>query len=232
MKIPIAKEGCKPIKICLIFSIGFYILGNIFWLFYFFAICSLLATFWLLYFFRDPERKIVIDETQILSPADGKIISIEKTLTGKTIRIFLSPFDVHIQRSPISGKIVSVEYKPGRFLQAFKLDADRINEQNIINLQRTTYDSDLTLCPPDGRWSRGARRGVNLQLTIKQIAGIIARRIICWVHPEDEVIQGERLGMIFLGSQVELQLPENIELNVQINDRVKAGLTVIGKILQ
>jgi len=202
MKIPIAKEGVTVIKFFLIFAIGFYILGILHWFFYIFALCSLIIVLFLFYFFRDPERKIEIDENKILSPADGKVIEISEKEGTKIIKIFMSPFNVHIQRSPITGKVKSIEYKPGKFLRAYVKESSEVNEQNIIEIE---------------------------DIQIKQIAGIIARRIVCWVQEGANIQQGQRIGMIKLGSQVDISLPILYNLKIKEGDKVKAGISVVAE---
>jgi len=179
--------------------------------FFLFAALFFLFGLFLLYFFRDPERKINQDEKHILAPADGKVMEVMEENGRKTIRIFMSPLDVHIQRAPVRGIVESVEYKKGKFLQAFRKQASVENEQNIIRL--------------------GGDAG---GLEIKQIAGVLARRIECWVKPGQRLGQGERLGMIKLGSQVDLTLSAGLSkivvLKVKQGEKVQAGKTVIGDI--
>ncbi len=202
MRIPIAKEGLKLIKFSLIFVIGFYILSYLHWIFYFFCGCSLIITLFLLFFFRDPERKVIINENYVLSPADGKVIEISEKEGEKLIKIFMSPLNVHIQRAPITGKVNSIEYRPGKFLKAYAKKSSEVNEQNIIKIE-------------------------NIEL--KQIAGIIARRIVCWVKEGANVQQGQRIGMIKLGSQVDISLPALYNLRISEGQKVKAAITVIAQ---
>jgi len=208
MKIPISKEGLKLIKIFLIFTICSYILGTVSSLFYFLFFILLIICLFLVYFFRDPERVINKDNNVILSPADGKVIDIIETEQNKTIKIFMSPFNVHIQRASISGKISSIEYKPGKFLPAYMPGSDNINEQNILIIKNTE---------------------LNLEVIIKQIAGILVRRIVCFVKPDDYVLQGQRIGLIKFGSQVDLIVPNNVVLEIETGQKVKGGTTIIGR---
>jgi phosphatidylserine decarboxylase len=161
-------------------------------------------------FFRDGEREIPETE-DILSPADGTVREIvtmdgEGYGTGRVIRIFLSVFDGHIQRSPVAGKVKSIHYMPGLFLDARDTRAPFANESNMIEFET----------------SRG-------RVAVKQIAGLIARRIVCWVREDDDLQLGERIGLIRFGSQVDLYLPRDVEVTVKEGEKVVAGQTVMGK---
>jgi phosphatidylserine decarboxylase len=157
-------------------------------------------------FFRDPERKIPNGEELILSPADGKIKSI-RTIDGRTvITIFLSVFNVHINRAPVAGTIKRADYKPGKFLAAFREDASDINERNEIEIEN----------------SRGT-------VVVHQIAGVIARRVVCRVKEGQAVKSGDRFGLIRFGSRVDLFFPESVSVQVAVGKKVKGGLTVMGK---
>ncbi len=171
-----------------------------------------LAGVFLLYFFRDPERTAPAGDNLILSAADGKVISIKPIhdmeficKEGTLISVFMSILDVHVNRIPISGQVNHVKYNKGKFFPAFEEKASLENEQNELGLN-TRY----------GR------------IVLKQIAGIIARRIVCKVKPGDQVKTGGRFGMIKFGSRVDLFLPKNAEIKVKLNQKVKAGETVIG----
>lgn len=174
---------------------------------------SLIILFFILftiYFFRDPKREIRVSKNQIVSPADGKVIKIEDVKEGektyKKINIFLSLFNVHINRSAVDGVIKEVIYKKGKFLPAFNGDAESRNEQNIVIIEND--------------------RGL---ISLKQIAGILARRILFWKKINEEVAIGEKIGMIIFGSQTELRLPDNVKLFIKVNDKVKAGISIIGE---
>lgn len=160
-------------------------------------------------FFRDPERPIPADPCLIVSPADGKVVAVVgEELDGRPVRrvsIFMSPFDVHVNRSPISGTIQSVTYKPGRFHVASEPRASIENEQNVFIV-----------------------RGEAGDIVVKQIAGLLARRIVFWKRPGDAVERGERVGLIKFGSRVDVAVDPRIELRVQVGDRVKAGESVLG----
>jgi phosphatidylserine decarboxylase len=174
-----------------------------------------------LWFFRDPERTPPAGEGLVLSPADGTVVDIEEVdepdyLGGKALRvgIFLSVFNVHVNRSPLAGTVGHVKYRPGRFLAAFNEKASLENESNAIGLETAFKAAD----------------GKPLRVLVKQIAGIIARRIVCACQVSQGLMRGERFGMIKFGSRTELYLPVGSVpgLKVKIGDRVRGGLTVIG----
>jgi phosphatidylserine decarboxylase len=170
----------------------------------------LLAVF-MAFFFRDPQREPPNDEDVVVSPADGRVTRIESP-SGQAnaptlISIFLSPLDVHINRAPIPGKIVDVVYSPGKFLMATNDKASVVNEQNALTIQ-----------------------GEKITVVCKQIAGILARRIVCWKHPGDRLNLGERFGMIKFSSRTDVLLPANVKVTVAEGDRVRGGITVIGRI--
>ncbi|MBN1398885.1 MAG: phosphatidylserine decarboxylase [Bacteroidetes bacterium] len=211
MKLPIVKEGVLTAGICLILALfcyitSFFLLGWLYLVFNLLAWVLLILSLFALYFYRDPERKILINDNQVLSPADGKIIEIKKDDKMQIVQIFMSPLDMHVQRAPFQGSVEAVEYKTGKFLPAFYKKAEIENEQNIIRIST-----------------------INGSFEIKQIAGILARRIVCWINVGDKVIKGQRIGMIKLGSQVDLSLPDYLHLKVKTGDKVKAGITVIAE---
>ncbi len=174
------------------------------------AVLTLLA----IYFFRDPERTHVTNERAVLTPADGKIISIDKLNNGDNhfqdraikISIFMSIFNAHINRIPIRGKIAQLSYHPGKFFLANRDKASLYNEHNIVALE--TYNRK--------------------KIVFVQIAGLIARRISCWVSKGDYVETGQRFGLIRFGSRLEVYLPPDSTLIVEKGEKVKAGQTVIG----
>lgn len=170
---------------------------------------GLAAAVFVAYFFRDPDRAAPEDSRLVLSPADGRVVVVEGMDSGggTLVSIFLSVFDVHVNRAPVAGKIESIEYRRGRFLVATKRRASVENEQNI-----------LTFSSPAG------------PVVCKQIAGLIARRIVCWVKPGAEVARGERFGLIKFGSRVDLLLPAGVEVTVRRGEKVKGGETIIGRI--
>ena len=160
-------------------------------------------------FFRDPERRPPLGEGLVLSPADGRVVAIREAGEAETqLSIFLSPLDVHINRSPIAGKVKEAQYKPGRFHAAFKDKASELNERNAI-----------TLVDPKGK-----------RLRVVQIAGVLARRIVCYVKEGDSLDIGQRLGLIMFGSRVDVFFPSGAQIQVSEGQRVKGGETVIGKL--
>lgn len=168
--------------------------------------------FW---FFRDPERSIPVDERLILSPADGRVVGIGEMLEDRFLKerairisIFLNIFNVHVNRIPCSGKIKEIAYQPGRFLMAHRAEASLKNEQNAILLESRSGEKIL----------------------IVQIAGWIARRIVCWKSIGDQVRQGERFGMIRFGSRTDIYLPLESQVRVKVGDHVTGGRSVIGEI--
>jgi phosphatidylserine decarboxylase len=172
------------------------------------AIPVLLAVFFLI-FFRDPNREIPDGPGLIVSPGDGKVEEAEwiETTAGSRFRvsIFLSVFDVHVNRIPISGKVTVMEYREGQFLNAMNPESAILNEQTLIVIE-------------DGENS----------VSFKQIAGLLARRIICDVKTGDIVQRGQRMGMIKFGSRVDVLMPADVELRVQPGDRVQGGKSVLG----
>lgn len=162
------------------------------------------------FFFRDPHRKIPDGKDLLLAPADGKVLDLAKQADGTTrVSIFLSLWDVHINRSPIGGTIREVRYHPGKFRMAFDRRASVENERNVL----TVANGSLTV-----RFS--------------QIAGILARRIVCWKKPGDAVESGERIGLIRFGSRVDVFVPDKVVLELSRGDRVRGGSTVIGRVVR
>lgn len=172
----------------------------------------------LLSFYRDPARRPPTEPGLVLAPADGKVVEVTRNASGPDgrpvlrIMIFLSVFDVHVNRSPCSGRVVDVRYRPGAFLNALRSEADQRNESNTLTLEPAA--------PLHG------------PVQVRQIAGVLARRIVCRVRPGDTLAAGQRYGMIKLGSRTEVGLPENPEWDVcvRVGDRTKAGLTVLARL--
>ena len=164
-------------------------------------------------FFRDPERQAPVGEGLVVSPADGKVVSIgvkgDSPFLGSATRvsIFLSPLDVHINRTPVEGRIEKVTYQRGKFLAAYKDAASQRNEQNA-----------LSIIDGEGR-----------TLGVVQIAGVMARRIICRAKPGDRLARGERFGLIMFGSRTDTYLPEGCQVEVTEGQRVKGGETVLAR---
>ncbi|MGB8658615.1 MAG: phosphatidylserine decarboxylase family protein [Candidatus Zixiibacteriota bacterium] len=176
------------------------------------AVVFLALSLFVIFFFRDPGRETPQGKDLILSAADGKVIFIQPFDHleflgggGTMVSVFMSIFDVHVNRAPISGLVKYFKHNPGRFLPAFKDKASLENEQTELGLENG-----------------------QLRVVVRQIAGIIARRIVCRVKPGDTLESGERFGMIRFGSRVDLFLPQSVELKVRLHQRVTAGETVIG----
>lgn len=172
----------------------------------------LLAAFFL-WFFRDPNRVIPQAPGQIVSPGDGLVTEAEwiETTSGSRLRlsIFLNVFDVHVNRSPVSGTVKVVEFRPGEFLNAMKPESVLHNEQTLVVIDAGDYD-----------------------VSFKQIAGLLARRIVCNVKVGDRVERGQRVGLIKFGSRVDVLLPAEAELRVKTGMRVRGGSTVLAVIAQ
>jgi phosphatidylserine decarboxylase len=199
----IVKESIPYIVVPLLLAAAAAVLG-----FWWVAGFLLLLTLFMAFFFRDPKRVPPSDPDVVVSPADGKVTRITSRADSSTvISIFLSPLDVHINRSPIPGKIVDVLYSPGKFLMATNEKASLVNEQNALTIQ-----------------------GEKITVVCKQIAGILARRIVCWKAEGDTLGLGERFGMIKFSSRTDVLLPANVRVTVKEGDRVRGGTTVIGRI--
>ena len=165
-------------------------------------LCILISLF-CIYFFRDPSIEITKGEGLILSPCNGTVLEVSENETEKVIRVFLSVLDVHLQRSPIDGKVTKVEYKPGKFLKAMEPEAHIVNEQNLITIENE-----------------------NGTYLVKQVAGILARRCVAWVKPGDVLKTGDKIGVIKFSSQVDLHMPKNAEIKVKKDDKVVSGVTI------
>ncbi len=176
----------------------------------------LLLTLFVLWFFRNPQRKTPEKENLVISPADGKVIRIEETASeeqpGKTclkISIFMNVFNVHVNRIPYSGRVRFIRYRPGKFLSANLDKASALNERNTVMVQTD-----------DGK-----------EIITVQIAGLIARRIVCWLREGMQVRKGDRFGLIRFGSRLEVFLPLGSAILVEVGDRVRAGETPIGELI-
>ncbi len=160
----------------------------------------------MMYFFRDPARVVPQDDGLITAAADGVVTRIDITETSKLVSVFLSPLDVHINRSPIAGKILKITYIKGKKRPATSDAASLTNERNALVIE-----------------------GEGITVTCTQIAGILARRIVCWSKTDDNLSRGEKFGMIKFGSRTDLLMPASVELAVKIGDRVIGGETVIAR---
>ena len=172
---------------------------------------AFLAAF-MAFFFRDPRRQPPADPKVVVAPADGRVTRVQRlegdaTASATVVSIFLSPLDVHINRAPIAGEITDVSYTRGKFLMATNENASLVNEQNALTI-----------------------KGENITVVCKQIAGILARRIVCWKSAGQRVDLGERFGLIKFSSRTDLILPASVDVLVAEGARVKGGITVIGRI--
>ncbi|MCI5211673.1 MAG: phosphatidylserine decarboxylase family protein [Candidatus Electrothrix sp. ATG2] len=208
-EIPIAREGLPFILFCAFATLISAVFG-----YSVAAFLGLTATFFVTWFFRDPFRILPVDKDAIICPADGKVIAVkqmfdERFLQQDVVRvsIFMNVFNVHVNRVPFSGIVERVLFKPGEFYSADKHQAALHNEYCA-----------MTVSTASGQ-----------QYVAVQIAGLIARRIICWAEPGDRVEGGQRYGLIRFGSRVDLYLPEGTELTVHEGQKVRAGETVLGK---
>lgn len=181
-------------------------LGLTYFLSWPFGLPLFLLALFCLYFFRDPERAVP-DGAVAVSPADGRIVSLKAADAGRTrVSIFLNIFDVHVNRTPIAGKIVDVAYRAGRFLVASREGASAENEQNVVTVE-----------------------GDGTSVVFAQIAGLIARRIVCWKKTGDVVRAGERIGLIKFGSRVDVFFGPEWDITVNMGERVSAGSSVIAR---
>ena len=166
--------------------------------------------FFVMFFFRDPERTPPPEQDTIVSPADGRVMEVaEESLNGKTgsrISVFLSIFDVHVNRSPVAGRITAIEYRTGKFYAAMRGRASAENEQNAFTVQCDRGD-----------------------VVFKQIAGWVARRIVCWKSVGDSVMRGERVGMIRFGSRMDIWLPAGVEILVRPGQHVAGGTSILAR---
>ena len=204
------KEGYRFLAIAALITFILLLISN------FFGIISFMLTIWVYYFFRDPERFPINDENYLVSPADGVISQITETngpielgLEGKKftkVSIFMNVFDCHVNRIPSSGKIDKIFYKKGKYINATFDKASEENERNYVKMSNSRGD----------------------ELILVQIAGLIARRIVCEIKENDETMQGDRFGMIRFGSRVDLYF-ENYQLMVQKNQKTIGGETIIAK---
>lgn len=179
------------------------------------AAVAAVLTLFVSWFFRNPARVIPQGSRLIVAPGDGKVLAVEEEfepryLKDRSVRIsiFLNVFDVHINRLPCEGTIEDVQYQPGLFLVASKPNATLKNEQNAVMIK--TAKGAKVLCV--------------------QVAGLIARRIVCWVNPRDRAVRGERYGLIRFGSRMDTFLPVGTAIKVSVGDRVKGGETILGEL--
>jgi phosphatidylserine decarboxylase len=202
-QIDMVKEGY-------LFGLPPLVLGGIAFLFHWLILGIILVCLaaFIFSFFRDPERAIPSDASAIVSPADGRVVVVTDEenagVPGKRISIFLAIWNVHVNRSPAAGTITKLQYRPGKFMVAARERASLENEQNIISLST-----------PAG------------EMMFKQIAGLIARRVVCWKKQGDNVARGERIGLVRFGSRVDVWLPRDAELLAAVGDNVMGGTSVL-----
>ena len=203
-----AKEGFFfYIPFLIITAIFFYLFDrSTSMIFIYLGVVSFIFGNLVLLFFRDPERKIPQEEGIIISPADGKIMLIEEVAGHRLVSIFMSVLNVHINRVPVSGTVVRLDYKPGKFKAAFNREAIDINERFEIEIK-----SD------------------NGNVVMHQVAGVLARRIVCRLKVGQDVKIGERFGLIRFGSRVDLFLPSSVKVEVTKGQKVEGGKTIIGR---
>ena len=205
----IAKEGLLFIAPSLALAVLFLAIG---WEPLGFVFLLLGAAF--VFFFRDPARKIPEDERLVLSPADGKVLKVEllpshPDFPGPITRvcIFLSLFDVHLTRAPLTGTVRRIDYQPGKFFPAYRDEASEFNESNSLLIQ-----------------------GEKLVVSLKQIVGVAARRIKCFVRADDRIVRGQKIGLMYFGSRVEVCLPLGTKMRTDVGQKVKAGESVIAEV--
>jgi phosphatidylserine decarboxylase len=205
--VTIAREGIIYVLLPAVLAVVFVVVG----LWPVGLAFAILAAF-MAFFFRDPRRQTPTDATVVVAPADGRVTRVRPVenngdSSATVVSIFLSPFDVHINRAPIAGKITNVSYTRGKFLMATDENASLVNEQNAITIE-----------------------GETITVVCKQIAGILARRIVCWKQAGEQVALGERFGLIKFSSRTDVLLPANVEVLVVEGARVKGGISIIGRV--
>ncbi|MDR2510007.1 MAG: phosphatidylserine decarboxylase [Spirochaetaceae bacterium] len=201
----LAKEGLPFIVIPLVLASVLFILNRGFVTLPP-AIILIVFSLFCVFFFRDPSIKINADEKFVLSPCNGTVMEVVEGETETVIRVFLSIFNVHLQRAPVRGRVLSVEHIPGSFLVASHPQAYLRNEQNVITIE--------------------SAHGV---FVVRQIAGFLARRCVSYAGAGDEVGQGEKIGLIKFSSQVDLHVPKTVKVVIARGDKVRAGITVFGE---
>jgi phosphatidylserine decarboxylase len=197
----LAREGIPFIIVPVVLTVILAVFGV--WVL---AVFFLLVATFMAFFFRDPRRVPPTEEGVIVSAADGTVTRIESNESGKLVSVFLSPLNVHINRSPIAGNIKKLEYIPGKKLPATKNEASFVNERNSLTIE-----------------------GEKLTVVCTQIAGILARRIVCRAKEGDNLTIGEKFGLIKFSSRTDLLMPVDVDLAVKIGDKVKGGVTIIAR---
>ena len=205
MRIPVASEGWPFIlplaaAACIMDWMGWWAAAAVF----------MVAALACLGFFRDPERTPPTLPGAVVAPADGRVMVVTEAMDpwvgpATRVSIFLSPLDVHVNRAPVGGLVKNVEYAPGRFLAAYRPEASEENERCTVSVE-----------------------GETARVAVKQIAGVLARRIVCRVRPGDSLRAGQRYGLIRFGSRTDLVVPRSTEIRVRVGDRVRGGESVMG----
>lgn len=214
----IHKEGIGIVTVTFLILLGLnilvnYLAGSNGWISIGFGVLSAGFWFFILWFFRSPKRILVPDDNKIICPADGKVVVIEETDENEyfkdrriQVSIFMSPLNVHENRYPVSGEVVYYKYHQGDYLVAWHPKSSTHNERTTIVLKAAN----------------------GLDLLVRQIAGAVARRVVCYSQVNNAVVQGETLGFIKFGSRVDLFLPIDVKLDIELNQKVTANKTVIG----
>src|SRR6266852_2638485 len=194
------------------FGVPPLVLGGVSYLLHWYvtaAVLVLLALF-VFSFFRDPERVIPTEPGEVVSPGDGRVVVVTEEENagrpGKRVSIFLAVWNVHVNRSPAAGTITKMEYRPGKFLAAMRERASMENEQNVFTLSTAAGE-----------------------MVFKQIAGLIARRVVSWKKPGEKVARGERIGLVRFGSRVDVWVPKEAEILVKVGENVKGGSSVLAR---
>ena len=209
MKFAIAPEGWPFVIVFVLLAIA---TGVVFrpWV----AVFPVLLICFMMFFFRDPERVVPMDAGTFVSPADGEVVLVKEVYEDRYLKanaimisVFMSPFNVHVNRAPMDGTVTDVVHVSGKFMAAFKEEASLANEH--INM---------------------AMEGKQGKILVRQVAGFLARRAVCRVKPGDQLKRGERYGVIKFGSRLDVYLPADTKVSVAINDRVTAGETILGVI--
>lgn len=214
----IHREGFKSIAIATILfgilnvSLFWFFSASLLWLCILIFFLTLILVLFIVSFFRIPNRNLIVNDTLIIAPADGKVVVIEDNFDDEyfkdkrlQVSIFMSPANVHVNRNPISGVVVYNKYHQGKFLVAWHPKSSTENERHSVVIKKG-----------------------NVEILVKQIAGAVAKRIVNYLQVGQEVKQGEEMGFIKFGSRVDLLLPVGTKLDVQLNQVVKGGVTVIG----
>ncbi|MBD3233027.1 MAG: phosphatidylserine decarboxylase family protein [candidate division Zixibacteria bacterium] len=196
------------IPLVVLSAISYVVFRETGWLFFgFLWILLLVLAGFMLFFFRDPFRETPEDDRLVVAPADGRVVKVKQSdSVGSSVSIFLSPLDVHINRTPVSGKVVDIRKKNGLYLPAYKIAAESKNKAIETDIE-TPY-------------------GI---VTVRQVVGVLARRLVNRLEIGDEVVLGQRIGLMRFGSRIDVYLPENVKLEASLSAKVRAGSDVIGR---